>query len=331
MLSDPDNEQNAPLAAGNLPAVKYATDGKQQPQWHSGLKTKPQVEDFQRARNGSINAYLTQALEKHRTSGEPWSKAERTSPLDRDARVTAKYGSRIHPTTGKPDGHTALDIAPYGSGANVVAMLPGTVLYVGNFSANAGYSVMVLNDNGELDFYAHMRAGTSMHMHPGQRVRQGQIIGEMGMTGYATGPHVHVTTRQLGPNESQVSALAQAQRLPGYVAPVIIDATTGLPMPIKPLSDPAQNWLLYTNVHPVINNAPAPYSVENSIVAPSREVLMAGNPRPKLEDFFPPQVIATVKPAAEPLVATEATEVPTQSNAPAQNGQGSDKGSRPPF
>lgn len=334
MLSDQDNELDAPLPAGNAPvaqpAVVYPTDGKPQIQWNSSIRTAEQLKAFQDARNGSINAYLTQALEAHRASGKPWDTAMRTSPLDRDARVTSRYGNRIHPVTGKPDGHAALDVAPYSGGANVVAMLPGTILYVGNFSANAGYSIMVLNDNGEIDFYAHMQAGTSMHMHPGQRVRQGQIMGEMGMTGYATGEHVHVTTRVLDPNAKQVSALAQAQKLPGYVAPVIIDANTGLPMPIKPLTDPAQDWLKYTNVHPTINGVQ--YAANSPVPAPSRAVLMAGNPLPKPEDFFPPPVTATAKPEVAPMVTADVGEAPPESGLPPTTGNGAPKGMPvPPF
>lgn len=317
MLADPDILQDVPPATGSAPAVTYPTDGKQQPEWHSGLKSKQQLEDYQKARNGSINAYLTQALEAHRASGKPWETAQRTSPLDRDARVTTKYGNRVHPVTGKPDGHAALDIAPYAGGANVVAMLPGTILYAGNFSANAGYSVMVLNDNGEIDFYAHMRAGSILHMHPGQRVRQGQIIGEMGMTGYATGPHVHVTTRVLDEAEKLESARAQATKLPGYVAPLIINANTGLPMPpVKPPADPAENWLNYTNIHPVIYGSTKVAAVEDPIPAPSREVLRAGNPLPKPEDFFPPVVVATVKPATEPFAVEGVEATPAGSNLP---------------
>lgn len=325
MVFDPNNVPTAPLDAGNSPAGKPVRP-LPQPEWRPGISAAEW--DDGKPRNASINFYLRQAVEAHRASGLPWRNDVATSPLDRDARVTSGYSLvRVHPVTGKVTGHPALDItAP---GANAVAMLPGTVLYVGYFSEAAGESIMMLNDNGEIDFYAHMEPGSTMHIYPGQRVRHGQIIGVMGGTGVVTGPHMHTTRRKMGPEEELKSAQAQARSLPGYVAPVIINANTGLPMPPAPVTDPAFDWEQYKNIYPQVNGGQ--YAVEQTVPGPSRAILMAGNPLPRIEDFFPPEVVATVEPAAEPMPTAEVTEAPTQSNAPLVGGQIGTKGLPPKF
>ncbi|MDB5265183.1 MAG: putative zinc metalloprotease [Parcubacteria group bacterium] len=89
-------------------------------------------------------------------------------------------------------GHNAIDIGmPVGT--PLLAALSGTVLATGNTDAVPGcYSfgkwVMVKHANGLATLYAHM---SSIGVTTGQAVSTGQVLGYSGMTGYATGPHVH--------------------------------------------------------------------------------------------------------------------------------------------
>lgn len=89
-------------------------------------------------------------------------------------------------------GHNAVDFgAP--TGTSVVAALSGTVLDTGNTDAVAGcYSfgkwVVVRHANGLATLYSHL---SSIQVSAGQAVSTGQLIGYSGMTGYATGPHLH--------------------------------------------------------------------------------------------------------------------------------------------
>jgi murein DD-endopeptidase MepM/ murein hydrolase activator NlpD len=89
-------------------------------------------------------------------------------------------------------GHDGLDIgAPIGT--PIAAALDGTVLATGNTDAVPGcYSfgkwVMLSHSNGLNTMYAHL---SQISASKGQSVAAGDVIGYSGMTGYATGPHLH--------------------------------------------------------------------------------------------------------------------------------------------
>jgi murein DD-endopeptidase MepM/ murein hydrolase activator NlpD len=89
-------------------------------------------------------------------------------------------------------GHNAIDIG-MPSGTPILSALSGTVMGTGNTDAVAGcYSfgkwVVVKHPNGLATLYAHM---SSISVSAGQAVTTGQTLGLSGMTGYATGPHLH--------------------------------------------------------------------------------------------------------------------------------------------
>jgi murein DD-endopeptidase MepM/ murein hydrolase activator NlpD len=89
-------------------------------------------------------------------------------------------------------GHNAIDIStPIGT--PLYAALGGTVLGTGNTDLIRGcYSfgkwVMIIHGNGLSTLYAHL---SSIDVSKGQQVSAGQMIGLSGMTGFATGPHLH--------------------------------------------------------------------------------------------------------------------------------------------
>lgn len=91
-------------------------------------------------------------------------------------------------------GHNAIDMgAP--SGTPIVAALSGSVMATGNTDSVPGcYSygkwVVLKHANGLSTLYAHL---SSIGVSPGQTVTTGDVIGNSGMTGYATGPHLHFT------------------------------------------------------------------------------------------------------------------------------------------
>jgi murein DD-endopeptidase MepM/ murein hydrolase activator NlpD len=85
--------------------------------------------------------------------------------------------------------HQGQDIVA-AEGLPVVAPLAGTVLYVDNQPAAAGWYVVLRAADGRDMFFAHCQAG-SVAVAPGQAVTPGQGLCAVGHTGDATGPHLH--------------------------------------------------------------------------------------------------------------------------------------------
>jgi murein DD-endopeptidase MepM/ murein hydrolase activator NlpD len=86
--------------------------------------------------------------------------------------------------------HSGLDIcAP--TGTPIAAAAPGQVVLV---SAGGGYGnyVVIRHDNGYETLYAHL---SEVYVGQGQWVAQGDTIGAVGATGWATGPHLHFEVR----------------------------------------------------------------------------------------------------------------------------------------
>ncbi len=101
-------------------------------------------------------------------------------------RITSVFGSQriLDGVPGTP--HNGIDIA-LPQGTPVHAMAAGVVLLADDFFF-AGKYVMIAHGQGLISFYMHL---SKIDVIQGQRVYRGDKIGELGMTGRATGPHLH--------------------------------------------------------------------------------------------------------------------------------------------
>jgi murein DD-endopeptidase MepM/ murein hydrolase activator NlpD len=111
------------------------------------------------------------------------------------ARMTSSYGLRKHPLLGYTRMHSGVDFGlPQGS--PIKAAGSGTVTQAGR-SGGYGITVRLKHQKGYETLYAHMSRIAS-GIKPGATVNQGQVIGYVGATGQATGPHLHYEIRVKG-------------------------------------------------------------------------------------------------------------------------------------
>jgi murein DD-endopeptidase MepM/ murein hydrolase activator NlpD len=119
--------------------------------------------------------------------------------------------NRKHPVLKTSRPHRGVDYAAP-TGTPILATGNGKVEFIGN---KGGYGrVVILSHGGKYTtLYAHMSKFKS-GMKRGQRVKQGQVIGYIGMSGLATGPHLHYEFRVSGVHHNPLTvALPKAEPL----------------------------------------------------------------------------------------------------------------------
>ena len=131
------------------------------------------------------------------------------SPLKFDPRITSRFSlRRRHPVLRTIRAHRGVDYgAPTGS--EVVAVAAGTVISATYDNAN-GRMVRLRHASGYESAYLHLSA-FARGIRSGVRVAQGQLIGRVGSTGLATGPHLHYGLKK---NGVYVDPLAEHRRMP---------------------------------------------------------------------------------------------------------------------
>lgn len=119
--------------------------------------------------------------------GENTKKSLLRTPVD-GASITSGFGMRFHPILGFSRMHQGVDFG-VPSGTPVYAAGDGKVVQAGR---NGGYGnyIEIEHNQQYATAYAHL-SRFAAGLRDGQRVRQGEVIGYVGMTGLATGPHLH--------------------------------------------------------------------------------------------------------------------------------------------
>ena len=110
------------------------------------------------------------------------------SPL-RFRRISSGFSKkRLHPVTGKMTAHLGIDYAAP-TGTPIVSIGDGNVLFKKHDAVN-GRIIKIRHNGTYSSAYAHMNS-FAKGVDKGSRIRQGQIIGYVGRSGRATGPHLH--------------------------------------------------------------------------------------------------------------------------------------------
>lgn len=151
-------------------------------------------------------------IDYYAPDGRALRKAFFRTPVD-FTRISSKFSlGRYHPLLNRIRAHKGVDYAAP-TGTPVKATADGRV---GSVGSNAGYgNVIVLNHGRQYStLYAHL-SRFARGVHNGSTVKQGEIIGYVGQTGLATGPHLHYEFRVNGVHRNPLSIkTAPAEPLP---------------------------------------------------------------------------------------------------------------------
>jgi murein DD-endopeptidase MepM/ murein hydrolase activator NlpD len=120
------------------------------------------------------------------------------------SRISSVFGGREHPIFGLWRNHTGTDYAaPIGTPVHAIG--DGVVVSAG-WMGGYGNAIDIRHSNGYISRYGHLsRIGNGIY--PGKRVNMGTTIGYVGMTGWATGPHLHFEIRINGVAHDPMVAL----------------------------------------------------------------------------------------------------------------------------
>lgn len=155
---------------------------------------------------------------------EDGSAAKRTflkSPL-KFARISSGYGGRIHPTLKYYKQHQGVDYAA-ATGTPVWAIGDGVVTRAG-WGGACGNMVVLRHANGLETIYCHF-SRIAKDVRVGMRVPQKQVIGYVGATGRATGPHLHFGVKRHGRFVNPLTLkLPPAEPLPAEELPAFQEA-----------------------------------------------------------------------------------------------------------
>lgn len=172
-------------------------------------------------------------------------------------RISSRFtNARFHPILRTWRSHRGVDYAA-DSGTEIMATSDGVIIERG-WDGSYGNTIRIRHGNGWITRYAHMsgfRGGLSV----GSRVVQGEIIGYVGMTGLATGPHLHYEMLQSG----------------RYKDPLSVDLPSGDPVP----SEDRLRWLDERNVRvALLESIPGGGPVRTLMVEGPAEDARTGGP-----------------------------------------------------
>ena len=138
-------------------------------------------------------------------SGRSRKRVFLASPVE-FSRITSGFAVRMHPILNRMRAHNGVDYAaPTGTPVRTVGN--GVVDFAG-WQNGFGKVVFVRHDGKRTTVYAHL---SRVNVRKGQRVDQGDLIGAVGSTGWATGPHLHFEFRVAGVHQDPLKIAKSAE------------------------------------------------------------------------------------------------------------------------
>lgn len=160
-------------------------------------------------------ADLERVREENRRIGALWSRETPrrfdlplSSPLE-PLPSGGRFGSRRFFNDQPRSPHTGVDYS-VGEGTPVLAIADGTVVLAGDFFFSGG-SLFLDHGDGLISMYFHL---SERSVGEGSDVRRGDVLGRVGQTGRATGPHLHIGVRWRGARIDPSLLLAPTDEIP---------------------------------------------------------------------------------------------------------------------
>ena len=184
-----------PLRTGRVLSAEFVNAGKA----HQAMWFQPPGQDT----HGAAYKGGYYSLE-----GKSLRRAYLGSPLE-FTRISSGFSMRFHPILQKWRAHLGTDFAaPTGTPARTVG--DGMVSFAGSQNGY-GNVVFIKHRNGHETVYAHL---SRINVRVGQSVGQGDTIGLVGSTGWATGPHLHFEFRVNGVHQDPMMIARQSETVP---------------------------------------------------------------------------------------------------------------------
>ena len=204
----------ASAAAAPTPATLAQADNANPQQ------VKQSIDELYALRSQALSGRVSRALEGGLTpgfSGDWTLLADAPSMWPLEGPVTSSFGEREDPFNGEGAFHSGIDIsASYGSPVRATA--DGDVSDA-QMGSGYGREVVLKHGHDVTTLYGHLSA---IAVLPGQHVTQGQVIGYVGQTGRATGPHLHYEVRvhnvPVNPHKYMRTTYAQVAKLDGVAS-----------------------------------------------------------------------------------------------------------------
>lgn len=193
------------ISNGNILAAEFVNQGR------SYRAVRYQAE------NGRADYYTP--------SGQNMRKAFLRSPVD-FRRISSRFGKRHHPVLNRMRMHTGVDYAA-ARGTPIRATGDGKIIFRGR-KGGYGKTVIIRHGSQYSTLYAHM-SSYNRKARNGERVKQGQVIGYVGATGRATGPHLHYEFRVHGAHRNPLTVkLPSAASIDKKLRADFLQQTSGL-------------------------------------------------------------------------------------------------------